>query len=276
MELSLGFSPCPNDTYLFDALVNKKLPDNSYTFKTTIADVEELNLKCLAAELDICKISYHCYTKVYEDYQLLTAGSALGRGVGPLLISKQAYSIADVPNLKIVIPGEHTTANFLLKSAFSNIKQVESRLFSDIEKAVINGEFDAGVIIHENRFTYHERGLLKILDLGTNWEKETGLPIPLGGIAIKRTLPEALKLEINQLLIQSVQFAFDYPDLALPFVKAHAQEMDPNIILKHIDTYVNNYTLDIGIEGKSAVKEMFLRIDKDNNSTIIPQNIFVK
>jgi len=275
MKLSLGFSPCPNDTFMFGALVKKTLDVGDLQFDLHIKDVEELNQLCLSSALDISKISYHAYTKVHQDYQLLHAGSALGRGVGPLLISKKKISESEVKNLKIASPGVNTTAAFLLQSAYGSVQEIKHVLFSDIEELVLNGEVDAGVIIHENRFTYRDRGLHLISDLGKFWESKTGLPIPLGGIVVKRNLPEQMKQLINIYVRKSVEYAFKEPDNVQEFVLQYAQEMKEEIVEKHIETYVNSYSLNIGKEGKSAVKRMFSELGLDNNVELDDSYLFV-
>lgn len=257
MQLSLGFSPCPNDTFMFNALINYKLDKNPFDFNLVIEDVEELNQRCLNRELDICKLSYHAYTYLYKDYQMLNAGSALGRGVGPLLITQMPYNLHDIDNLSIALPGKYTSAHFLFSTAFPNAANKVFMNFADIEQAVISGEVDAGVIIHENRFTYADKGLLKVIDLGEFWEAKTGLAIPLGGIAIKRELAESVKNDFDRMLKESVQYAYKYPEDAAEFISTHAQEMDPEVLKKHIEAYVNEYSIDLGNEGKQAVFGLF-------------------
>ena len=275
MQLSLGFSPCPNDTFMFDALVNNKINIQDLVFNTHIADVEALNELCLAESLTISKLSYHAYTYLSDQYQMLTAGSALGRGVGPLLITKMPYNLHDVDRLKIAIPGKYTTAAFLLQAAFPEAKNIVPTRFENIEPMVLNGDVDAGVIIHENRFTYEDKGLLKILDLGEFWEQKTGLPIPLGGIAIKRELRQDIKLIVNELVASSVQYAFNHPESSIDYVNKHAQEMDDQILKQHIRTYVNPYSLDLGITGKKAVRRMFIEKYNDTNKIKMIDELFV-
>ena len=257
MKLSLGFSPCPNDTFIFDALIHHKIDTEGLTFEAHFDDVETLNQKAFAAELDITKLSYHAFAHVLNKYVLLSAGSALGFGVGPLLISKQKnIDIADT-NLRVGIPGKYTTANFLLSSAHPHLKNKVEIVFSEIEQKLLNNEIDLGLIIHENRFTYLEKGLHKVMDLGEYWEEETGGPIPLGGIMVKRSLPDDIKLKVQRVLRKSVEFAFANPKSGLEFIKLHAQEMSEEVMYKHIDLYVNSYTLDLGVEGRKAVNLLF-------------------
>jgi len=261
MRLTLGSSPCPNDCFVFDALVNRRIDLEGLEFDIHMADVEALNKAAFAGDAEVTKISYHAYAYCADRYALLDAGSALGRNCGPLLISKRAISPAEVAagGVRIAIPGKYTTANFLLGLAFPNARLTKELVFSEIEGALLKGDFDAGVIIHENRFTYEAKGLRKIIDLGEFWEQETGAPIPLGGIAIKRSLPDEIKNRVNRLLRQSVEYAFAHRDASLPFVREHAQEMSEAVMYQHIDLYVNDYSVDLGPEGRRAVQTLFAR-----------------
>jgi 1,4-dihydroxy-6-naphthoate synthase len=258
-KITLGFSPCPNDTFIFDALVNKKIDTQGLDFKYILADVEELNNKAFRQELDVTKLSFHAYLFLTNKYILLDSGSALGKNCGPLLISKKQFSAEEVDNLSIAVPGEYTTANFLLKFAFPKIASKKILLFSDIETAILEEQVDAGVIIHESRFTYEEKGLIKIADLGEYWESKTLQPIPLGGIVAKKTLNESTISTINKLIRQSVEFAFANPKSSENFVKANSQELDDDVIKKHIELYVNNFTLSLGSKGMKAVDTFFLK-----------------
>ncbi|TWI97264.1 1,4-dihydroxy-6-naphthoate synthase [Mucilaginibacter frigoritolerans] len=274
MKLSLGFSPCPNDTFIFDALIHHKIDTEGLEFEVFYDDVETLNQKAMRGELDISKLSYHAFAYVADKYVLLDAGSALGFGVGPMLICKDdpeklhAFLKSAVSNPKIGIPGRYTTANFLLGLAFPNANNKVELVFSDIENAVLEGRVDIGLIIHENRFTYQDKGLKKIIDLGDYWEKETGCAIPLGGIVANRNLPLDVQHKINRVLRRSVEFAFENPKSGLDFIRAHAQEMSEEVMYKHIDLYVNKYSVDLGAEGKKAIKLMF---DTALEKSIIPQ-----
>lgn len=257
MKLSLGFSPCPNDTFIFDAMIHGKIDTEGLEFEVLLADVEELNQKAFAKELDITKLSYHAYGYLVDDYVLLDAGSALGNNCGPLLISKAQLTDNEINTGTIAIPGKYTTANFLLSLAFPNAKNKVETLFSDIEKNVLAEKVDAGLIIHENRFTYQEKGLKKIIDLGEFWEKTTQMPIPLGGIVAKRTLDIDILQKINRVMKRSVEFAFKNPDETKDFVKQHAQEMDEKVMYKHIHLYVNDYTKNLGNKGRAAIQHLF-------------------
>jgi 1,4-dihydroxy-6-naphthoate synthase len=261
MSLSLGFSPCPNDCFMFDAIVNRRIDLEGLEFSVHLADVEALNQAAFAGDADITKLSYHAYAYCTGNYVLLDAGSALGRNCGPLLISKRAIAPEEIASggLRIAIPGKFTTANFLLGLAFPNAQDKTPLLFSEIESALLEERFDAGLIIHENRFTYAEKGLKKIIDLGEYWEGETGAPIPLGGIVIKRALADELKRRVARVLRRSVEYAFGHRAASLDYVRAHAQEMSDDVIYRHIDLYVNEYSVDLGAEGRRAVELLFAK-----------------
>lgn len=256
-KISLGFSTCPNDTYIFDAMVHRKIDTEGLEFEVVLGDVEELNQKALKADLDITKISYHAFTKIVENYLLLDSGSALGYKNGPLLISKRKIYPDEVKDVRIAIPGLNTTANLLLSIAFPEAQNKKEYLFSDIEEAVLSNEVDAGLIIHENRFTYEKKGLRKIKDLGEFWEEETGLPIPLGGIAVRKNLDEETQLKINRVLKRSVEFAFENPKSAYPYIKQYAQEMDEEVMYKHIELYVNEFSRELGADGRKAIEVLY-------------------
>jgi 1,4-dihydroxy-6-naphthoate synthase len=261
MTLSLGFSPCPNDCFMFDAIVSHRIDLEGLDFSVRMADVEALNQSAFDGDAAVTKLSYHAYAYCTRDYVLLDAGSALGRNCGPLLISKRPISKAEVAagELTIAIPGRYTTANFLLGLAFPEARKKTPLLFSGIEQALLDGEYDAGLIIHENRFTYEARGLKKIIDLGEYWEAETGTPIPLGGIVVRRSLPDEVKHKVNRVLRRSVEYAFAHRSASLPFVREHAQEMSEDVMYRHIDLYVNEYSVDLGTDGKRAVAMLFDR-----------------
>lgn len=277
MKLTLGFSPCPNDTFIFDALIHQKIDTEGLTFEVSFDDVETLNQKALMEELDITKLSFHAFAYVLAQYVLLDSGSALGFGTGPLLISKQEIRNikSNIRNLRVGIPGKLTTANFLFSLAFPDAHNKVEMVFSEIEDALRNEKIDLGVIIHENRFTYHDKGLKKIIDLGEYWEELTASPIPLGGIMIKRKLPEDVKQTVNRVIKKSIEYAFENPKSGLDFIRAHAQEMSNEVMYKHIELYVNKYTIDLGAEGRKAVQMLF---DKAVQAGMIPQvteNIFL-
>ena len=270
MKLTLGFSPCPNDTFIFDALIHHKIDTEGLEFEVFYDDVETLNQKAFRGELDITKLSYHAFAYVVDKYVLLDSGSALGFGVGPLLISNVEFSISDLnnPKHKIGIPGKYTTANFLLGLALPEATNKHELVFSEIEEAVLSGKIDVGLIIHENRFTYQDKGLKKIIDLGDYWEKQTGCAIPLGGIVANRKLPLDVQHKVNRVLKKSVEFAFANPKSGLEFIRSHAQEMSEEVMYKHIELYVNKYSVDLGEEGRKAIQILF---DTAREKDIIPE-----
>jgi len=270
MKLSLGFSPCPNDCFMFDAIVNRRIDLEGLSFDVRMDDVEALNKAAFADAIDVTKLSYHAYAYCADRYVLLDAGSALGRNCGPLLISKRPVTSEQVAagGLRIAIPGRYTTANFLLGLAFPAAGDRTELVFSEIEPALVAGRFDAGLIIHENRFTYAAKGLRKIIDLGEFWEQETGAPIPLGGIVVRRSLPADVLQRVNRVMRRSVEYAFAHRDASLPFVREHAQEMSEDVMYRHIDLYVNEYSVDLGAEGRRAVEVLF---DRARASGIIPR-----
>lgn len=257
MKLSLGFSPCPNDTFIFDALLHGKIDTEGLDFEVVMADVEDLNRRAFLGELDITKLSYHAYAYLLDKYVLLDSGSALGKNCGPLLIARQPLGDEGVEKALIAIPGKYTTANFLLSLAFPAAKRKVELFFSDIENAVLEGRVDAGLIIHENRFTYEQKGLKKIIDLGEFWEESTGLPIPLGGIVARRSLPADILQKANRVMGRSVQFALEHPEASKEFVRAHAQEMEESVMYSHINLYVNDFTKNLGGAGRTAVGRLF-------------------
>jgi 1,4-dihydroxy-6-naphthoate synthase len=261
MTLTLGFSPCPNDCFMFDAIVHGRIDLEGLDLAVVMEDVEALNRRAFARSIDVTKLSYHALAYVVSDYALLDAGSALGRGCGPLLISSRQIAPDEVAagGLRIAIPGQYTTANFLLSLAFPHARDKTELVFSEIESAVLDGRFDAGLIIHENRFTYQAKGLQKIIDLGEFWERTTGAPIPLGGIAVSRALPADVQQTMNRVMRRSVGYAFAHPEASRPFVRAHAQEMSEDVMRQHIDLYVNQYSVDLGSEGRRAVEVLFGR-----------------
>ncbi len=267
MKLSLAFSPCPNDTFIFDALVHKRIDTLGYDFEVLLADVEQLNQMAFHKKMDITKLSFHALAHVTHHYQLLNAGSALGMGCGPLLVTTKENLNKPINTLKTAIPGKFTTANFLLGLAYPQLTNKEERIFCEIEDAIIAGEYDAGLIIHENRFTYEAKGLKLIKDLGVYWEEFSGAAIPLGAIAIKRNLEENVKKDIDTLIKKSVEFAFAHPEISMPYTREHAQNMDENVMKQHIALYVNNYSIDLGEEGKRSVRLLF---DTANKKQLIP------
>lgn len=268
MKLSLGFSPCPNDTFIFDALVNGKIDTGGLIFEPVLEDVETLNRWALEGKLHLTKLSFPALFRTADQYRILSAGAALGNGVGPLLIAKVPVAPESVNGQSIAIPGWNTTANFLLQFAFPQATNRQPALFSEIEDKVLSGEFDLGLIIHENRFTYAQRGLHKVLDLGQYWEEKTGLPIPLGCIAAQRSLPQEVQQRVDGLIRQSLEYAFaHYPSLP-PYVEQHAQAMDKSVMRQHIDLYVNQFSLDLGEGGRKAIEQLYAVYRQQQGSTL--------
>jgi len=268
MRLTLGFSPCPNDTFIFDAMVHGRIDTEGLEFDYFLTDVEELNRKALSSDVDITKISYHAYAYAAQNYLILDAGSALGHRNGPLLISKHRIGISELPGLKIAIPGNYTTANLLFSIAWPDLVNKIEYLFSEIEDALLKDEVDAGLIIHETRFTYYRRGLHKLADMGEYWETLTGLPIPLGAIVIKRNIPDDIAQKVNRVVRKSLEYAYKDSFASYDFVSGNAREMDSTVMNSHIKLFVNEYTLNLGNKGREAIVELF-RIAGDKG--VIPQ-----
>ncbi|HRG86738.1 MAG TPA: 1,4-dihydroxy-6-naphthoate synthase [Chitinophagales bacterium] len=257
MNLSIAYSPCPNDTFIFDALAHQKIDTEGLTFDIIHGDVETLNREAMDGKYDITKLSYHAFAYMSNHYQLLTAGSALGRGCGPLMISKDEIPRSKIEFCLIGIPGRLTTANFLMTLAFPEAATKKEMVFNEIENALLNDAIDIGLIIHENRFTYIHKGLKKIIDLGEWWEKKYQLPIPLGGIVTRRDFDPALQLKINRVVKRSVEFALANPAQTMQYVRDHAQEMDEQVMQQHIALYVNDFSVDLGEEGKAAITALY-------------------
>jgi 1,4-dihydroxy-6-naphthoate synthase len=273
-KLTIGFSPCPNDTFIFDALIHHKIDTEGLEFEVVMADVEELNQMALGAELVITKLSYHAFFHLLDTYVMMDSGSALGNNCGPLLIKNQGDSNPKINDL-IAIPGKYTTANFLLNFAYPDLINKTEMLFSDIESALKQNQVQAGLIIHENRFTYADRGFEKILDLGEFWEQKTGTPIPLGGIAIRRDVDADVQNKVQRLIRKSLEFAFEQPSESLSFVREHAQEMDPKVMKQHIDLYVNDYSLALGNKGREAIECMYRFMQSQGSISSTNKKLFV-
>ena len=256
IHLNIGISPCPNDTFIFEALYNAKINTQDFKFNFFLEDVETLNQWALQEKLDITKISFGVLNKIKHNYSLLNAGAALGNGVGPILIAKKNINLNIINSLKIGVPGENTTAHFLLNYAFPNITNKIFLPFHQIEDAILNNQIDAGVIIHENRFTYQQKNLIALIDLGSFWEEKNNLPIPLGGIVLHHK-HLAYKHQINNLIYNSLQFAFNnYTQHYPPFIISNAQAMDFITIQKHINLYVNEFSLSLGTKGLQAINTL--------------------
>lgn len=274
MKFTLGFSPCPNDTFIFDALVNKKIDTGGLEFDVVLEDVQTLNQWAKESKLDITKLSYGVLPLVLDKYIVLNSGSALGRGVGPLLIENDKLAIENAEEYTVAIPGENTTAHLLFSLAYPNIKNKIFLRYDEIEDFVLSGK-GLGVIIHENRFTYEAKGLKKIVDLGDYWEKETGNPIPLGGIVVNRNIDLSMQQKVDALIKKSIEYAFgSYPELN-DYIRTHAQEMSEEVMRKHIDLYVNEYSTELKEEGKRAVEKLLDVYSGINNTAIDRNSIFL-
>jgi len=267
--LSLGFSPCPNDTFIFHALVNRLVTAPGLYFRERLEDVETLNRLALAGELDVSKVSCHLLGHVRENYVLLAAGAALGRGCGPLLVSKEERAPTTLRGETIAIPGQFTTAALLLRLFDPALQNLRCMPFNEIMPAVVKGDVAAGVIIHESRFTFREYGLQKILDLGEWWESDSGCPLPLGGIVARRSLGSEIIDKIAAVIRASIDHARTDPAASLPYIRTHAQEMGDEICAAHIDLYVNDFSRDLGAEGRRAVR---ILLERAEAAGIIPPN----
>ncbi len=275
MDFTLGFSPCPNDCFIFDALVHKKIDTQGIDFSVVMEDVEALNNRAFRQDLAITKLSYHAFLYLTDHYALLNSGSALGFNCGPLLVKDATTKIQDINAASIAIPGKYTTANFLLSLAFPNATHKQEVLFSDIEGAVLAHKVDAGLLIHENRFTYQQKGLEKIMDLGEFWESLIHAPIPLGGIVVKRSVDLQLQRSIDRLIRRSVEFAFAHPESCMAYVKQHAQEMEEDVMKKHIALYVNSFSVDLGETGRGAAELLFKKAEENHLIEGLAPQIFV-
>lgn len=255
MKIRLGFSTCPNDTFMFDAMVHGRVATDGFEFEVTLADIHHLNQMALAGELDMVKVSYNMYGHLREQYHLLESGSAMGKACGPLLIAREHEPIESLlaRNASVAIPGKETTANLLLSYFAPGLSDRREMLFHEVMPSVLSGSADLGLIIHENRFTYAGLGLVCIQDLGAHWEATTGLPIPLGAIVAKKSLGEKTISTLDRVLHDSVAFAFAHPEASEAYVCMHAQEMDPEVTKAHIALYVNDFSLGMGKEGHQAV-----------------------
>jgi 1,4-dihydroxy-6-naphthoate synthase len=275
MKVTIGFSPCPNDTFIFDALVNGKIDTEGLLFEPCLEDIQTLNSWAAEGRLHITKLSFPALFPQTAQYSVLNSGAALGKGVGPLLVAKKRMDMQDVEHSKIAIPGEATTANFLLSYAFPFAGNKVPMLFSSIEKAVCDGEVDMGVIIHENRFTYQQKGLHKICDLGEIWESREGVPIPLACIAIKKSLPNEVKHKVDRLIQKSVNYGFEqYPQLS-SYITKHAQAMEEEVMRQHIGLYVNNYSIELGEEGKAAIRRFYAVYAQNHSDAVEATDLFL-
>jgi 1,4-dihydroxy-6-naphthoate synthase len=275
MKLTLGFSPCPNDTFIFDAMVHGRIDTEGLEFDYFLADVEDLNRKAIASHVDITKVSYHAYSYIAGNYLILDSGSALGHRNGPLLVSRHDMDSSDLSRASIAIPGKYTTANLLFSIAWPDAKNKTEYIFSDIPNVLIRGEADAGLIIHETRFTYAKLGLTRIADLGEFWEKLTGMPIPLGAIVIKRDIPLEIALKVNNIIRKSLEYAYKDSFASYQFISENANDMDSTVMNNHIKLFVNEYTLNLGTRGREAVNEMFSIASEKKVIPPLPERIFL-
>lgn len=257
MKLTLGFSPCPNDTFIFEAMVHGRIDTEGLEFDWFLADVEELNRRAIEGSVDITKMSFHAYARAAARYLILDAGSALGRGNGPLVISSRTLRPDALDDALIAIPGRYTTANLLFSIFWPAASRKREYLFSDIPGAVLSGEVDAGLIIHETRFTYQALGLKKVADTGERWEELTGLPIPLGGIVVNRAVDEVTAAKVNRAVRRSIEYARSNPDDSAEFIRNNARETDAAVTREHIELFVNSFSLSLGQEGRAAIERLF-------------------
>lgn len=275
MEITLGFSSCPNDTYMFDALVHKKIDTEGFDFNYVISDVQELNRRAFVGDLQMTKLSYFAYSHVYQNYQILDSGSALGFANGPLVICKKGDEKKINASSRILIPGKETTANLLFSIAYPEFTNKTECLFSEIEPKIMSGEYDAGVIIHEDRFTYAERGFSLLCDLGTYWESQTKSPIPLGAIVVRRDVPDDVKMTLSRLLKKSIEYANAHPMDSYAFIHEHAQAIEDDVLRKHIALFVNDFSLSLGEQGRKAVETLYRRAYEVGILSSKPSQIFL-
>lgn len=271
--LKVGISPCPNDTFIFGAWILGFIEDsNKLELQVNYLDIQKLNEAAMTKDYDVIKISASQAHRIHPHYQILEVGAALGEDCGPLLVSKTPRRTNPEKHWKIASPGKDTTAQLLFQSLFPECVHIEAICFSKIEEAVLNGEFDAGIIIHESRFTYREKGLELVADLGQLWQTINRLPIPLGVIAVKSELDDSIKQFIKAQIRESLSFAYAHYDELLPFIRSHAQEMAEEVIKAHIELYVNAYSSELGETGKSAI----LRLNSlENTDQTNRQSLFI-
>ena len=267
MKLTLGISPCPNDTFMFDALIHNKIDTLGLDFDVIFKDIQELNTSAMQSKLDVTKASFYAFTHCVESYILLDSGSALGTNCGPLFIKKPSKNISS--ESKIAIPGRYTTANMLFDIVYPDYNNKTEIIFSEIERSIQNEKVDAGVIIHENRFTYLDNGLEKVRDLGEFWFQQTGLPLPLGGIIIKRKIPREIQRKVQDVLKESIKYAFKNPQSSREFVRCYAQEMKQEVIDSHIKLYVNDFSISLSKKGREAVNYIFDVLDKSTEDIFV-------
>jgi 1,4-dihydroxy-6-naphthoate synthase len=275
MKLTLGFSPCPNDTFIFEAMVHGRVDTEGLEFDWFLADVEELNQRAIEGRVDITKMSFHAYARAASGYLILDAGSALGRNNGPLVVSHGKMRPDELDDAVIAIPGRYTTANLLFSIFWPGAKHKVEYLFSDIPEAVLSGAADAGLIIHETRFTYKAMGLQLIADTGEKWEELTGLPVPLGAIVVSRNVDGDIAARVNRSIRRSIEYAYANPAKSVEFIRRHARETDPGVTREHIKLYVNSYSLSQGQEGRMAIEKLFAVAQEKRVIGELPERIFL-
>ncbi|MCU0366654.1 MAG: 1,4-dihydroxy-6-naphthoate synthase [Bacteroidales bacterium] len=275
MRLTLGFSPCPNDTFIFEALVHRRVDTEGIEYDWFLADVEELNRRALDGSVDITKMSFHAYAWAANNYLLLDSGSALGRNNGPLVVSRRKIYPDELNDALIAIPGRYTTANLLFSIFWPGAQRKREYLFSDIPEAVLSGEADAGLIIHETRFTYQAMGLQKVADTGEEWDRLTGLPIPLGGIVVHRSVSDDTAARVNRTIRRSLEYARANPSASLDFIRKNARELEAEVTREHINLYVNDFSLSLGKEGREAVERLFAVAYERKVTGALPERIFL-
>jgi len=275
MKLKLGFSPCPNDTFIFEALVNGRIDTEGVSFDWFLADVEELNRRAMEGTVDVTKMSFHAYAMAAANYLILDSGSALGRNNGPLVVSRRKIYPDELDNALIAIPGRYTTANLLFSIFWPGASRKREYLFSDIPEAVLSGEADAGLIIHETRFTYLSLGLRKVADTGEYWEKMTGMPVPLGGIVVNRGVNEDIAGKVSRSIRRSIEYAWADPSASVEFIRRNAREIDTSVTKEHISLFVNNFSLSLGQKGKAAIARLYSVAQERNVIGTLPERIFL-
>ncbi|MCO6486082.1 MAG: 1,4-dihydroxy-6-naphthoate synthase [Saprospiraceae bacterium] len=273
-ERTIGFSPCPNDTFIFHAMMHGLVGDPNVRWRPHLEDVEQLNRHAMEGRYEVTKLSFFAFSQCWQNYELLDSGSALGFGCGPLLITRPENRDRPIADMRIGLPGQWTTAHFLFRLAYPEAPPPGQLVFSDLEQAVLDGRLDAGVIIHENRFTYHDKGLVAIRDLGAYWEQLTGAPVPLGGIAVKRSLPLDTRLSIQAAIADSVAYAFQNPEASRSYVGLHAQEMAQEVRDQHIRLYVNDFSQSLGEHGRSAIRRFYAEATSRNLLPPAPESLF--
>jgi 1,4-dihydroxy-6-naphthoate synthase len=275
MKLSLGFSPCPNDTFIFEALVHGRVDTEGVSFDWFLADVEELNRRAMEGSVDVTKMSFHAYAVAAASYLILDSGSAIGYNNGPLVISRHKMCTDELENALIAIPGKYTTANLLFSIFWPGALRKREYLFSDIPEAVLSGEVDAGLIIHETRFTYLSLGLKKVADTGEYWEKMTGMPVPLGGIVVNRGVNEDIAGKVSRSIRRSIEYAWADPSASVDFIRRNAREIDSTVTKEHISLYVNDFSLSLGQEGKAAIERLYAVAQERKVIGVMPERIFL-